>query len=63
MQGGTAKLAGYHFNPASPDTPRDVRSLRRKLEVLRSKVPEAKRAPTPGRCVAALKHLTGNSFK
>lgn len=36
MRGGAAKLAGYHFNPASPDTPRSVCSLRRKLKVLRS---------------------------
>lgn len=35
-RGGTAKLADYHFNPASPDSPCDVHSLRRKLKVLRS---------------------------
>lgn len=58
--GGTAKLAGYRFNPASPDTPHDVHSLRRKLKVMRST--RSRESSCTGKvCVAAQEHLTGNS--
>ena len=62
MRGGTAKLAGYPFNPTSPDTPRDVRSLRRKLNVLRST--RSKESSRTGKvCVAAREHPPGNGSR